>query len=437
MNNLTDLIGNVDFLLLVLYAAAAWLLMRFFLFKGLEKRTYLILLIFFVLKILGFVTNNLLIIYYWKIADSISYYEETQNLCNMIVSNVSNVRYLFAPVTEYNNAIKLDNLLSATNSGAGLESNFFVTRFCTLLYPLALGKFLLLNFFFCFISTIAQFKIYLVLAKRYPHIKKYLGICVLYLPTLLLYASPIFKETLCLSFIGFSIYHLAQLNKRHGILGNTLGLLINLAFILLLKPYVIYTLLIAIGIVFIFKAIFFYYRHSILGKLLTLFILTASIIIFALNIDLLDPYIASFADMSNFFQQQYNGDFGESSSFELGEMEMSTVGFLKKAPLAVYASYFRPHLWEVRKPIMLVSAIESFAILLLLLAALIKNGLHLRDLLKNDLPLTIVISYVVVFGIVVGLTTFNFGTLVRYKVPGLPFLWIFTFLLLHYKPKPA
>jgi hypothetical protein len=437
MNKLTELIGHADFELLLLYAVMAWLLMRHFLFKGLEKSAYKLLLLFFVLKILGTLINNLLIIYYWKIADSLSYFDESQNLCNMILRNVSNVRYLFAPVTEYNGAIKLDNLLSATSSGSGLETNFFVTRVCTLLYPFALGRFLLLNFLFCFISTVAQFKLYLVLSQRYPNIKKYLGICILYLPTLLLYASPIFKETLCLSFIGFLIYHLWQLKNRHNILVNTLGLLVNLAFILIIKSYVVYTLLIAIGIVFLLKAIFLFYTHSILGKLFTLLMLIISVVIFALNTDLFDPYITAFVDMSNFFQQQYNGDFGESSSFELGEMEMSTFGFLKKAPLACYTTYFRPHLWEVRKPIMLVSAIENFALLLLLLAALIKNGIHVRDLLKKDLALAIVITYVIVFGIVVGLTTFNFGTLVRYKVPGLPFLWIFILLLLHYKPKPA
>jgi hypothetical protein len=437
MNNLTELIGTADFLLLLIYATAAWFFMRFFVFKGHEKKVYTLLMVFFILKILGTVANNLLIVYYWKIADSLSYFEETKNLYHMILNNVSNVRYIFAPVTEYDNAIKLDNLLSATTSGSGLESNFFVTRVCTVLYPLALGKFLLLNFLLCFIATIAQFKMYLVLADRYPQIKKYLGICVLYLPTLLLYASPIYKETLCFSFIGFLVYNLYQVKKRHNIVSNTFSALLNTAFILLIKPYVVYTFLLALGAVLFFKAIFLFYTRSVLGRLLSIFILIVFSITFALNTEFFDPYIASFADVSNFFQQQYNGDFGESSSFQLGEMEMSTTGLLKKAPLAFYTTYFRPHLWEVRKPIMLLSAIESFAILLLTLAALIKNGIHIRAILKNDLPLTITISYVLVFGIIIGLTTFNFGTLVRYKVPGLPFLWLFTFLLLNYKPKPA
>ncbi len=436
MNNLTELIGITDFILLLLYAAAAWFVMRFLIFKGLQKKAYTVLLLFFILKLLGILVNNLLIVYYWKVADSLSYFAETKNLFNMIAGNVSNARYIFAPVADYDNAIKMDNLLSTTNTGSGLESNFFVTRVCALLYPLALGRFLLLNFFLCFIATIAQFKLYLVVVQRYPQIKKYSGICLLYLPTLILYASPIYKETLCFSFIGFLIYNLYQISKRHKIVSSIVYALINTAFILILKPYVIYTLLIAVAVVFFFKAVFLFYNRSVLGRMATVFILITCIITFSLNTQFFDPYIASFADVSNFFQQQYNGDFGESSSFELGEMEMSTVGLIKKAPAAFYATYFRPHLWEVRKPIMLLSAIESFVILLLTLAALIKNGIHIRAILKKDMPLTIMISYVLVFGIVIGLTTFNFGTLVRYKVPGLPFLWLFVILLLNYKPKP-
>ncbi len=435
MNNLTELISNFDFFLLFIVAGLAYMFMRFIVFRKMDSRFHTMLIIVFALKILGTLINNLLIIYYWKTGDAISYYYEAKNIWKLIGNNPQNIRYIFNPVEQYDAIIKSDNILSATTSGAGQESNFLVTRICALLFPVSFGRFILLNFWFCLISTIAQFRLYIVISQRYPHIKKYLGICLLYMPTLLFYASPIFKETLCLSFIAFSIHHLYELSKRHNMISNGFLLLVNLTLILLLKPYVLYSFLIAVVIVYLFRIIFHFYGRSFISAAFTIMLFLSLTGVFIYNMDYLDPYIASFADVSNFFQQQYNDSFDDSSSFELGEVETSVAGILKKTPIAIYTTYFRPHLWEVRKPIVLFSALESFCIMILVILAFAKKGVYTRQVLKDDLPATIGLMYVIVFGAVVGLTTFNFGTLVRYKVPAVPFLWVFVFLLLCYKPK--
>jgi hypothetical protein len=437
MNNLSELISNIDFLLLIFMAVLAFLFMRTVLFRNMDKRFYILLAVVFGLKITGTLINNLLIIYYWKTGDAISYYNEAKNLCKLMLNNPQNIRYLFSPVEQYDALIKSDNVLTATTSGAGLESNFLVTRFCTVLFPFSFGRFILLNFWFCLIATVAQFRLYLVLQRRYPHIKKYLGISLLYMPTLLFYASPIFKETLCLAFIAFSIHQLYQISQKNNMIANSLLLLANIALIYLLKPYVLYSLLISFVIVWLFKAMFHFYGRSFIGGSLTIGVFIVLIGVFIYYMNYFDPYIASFADLSNFFQQQYNDTLDDSSSFELGELETSMSGVIKKSPLAIYTTYFRPHIWEVRKPIVLFSALESFFILFMIIFAFAKKGIHTRQMLKADFPATIMIVYVLVFGIIVGLTTFNFGTLVRYKVPAVPFLWVFVFLLLLYKPQAA
>ncbi len=437
MNNLSELISNLDFLLLFFLIGLSYVFMRFVLFRHMDNRFYKLLALVFALKILGTLTNNLLIIYYWKTGDAISYYNEAKNLCKLMLNNPQNIRYLFGPVEQYDALIRSDSVLTATTSGAGLESNFLVTRFCTVLFPFAFGRFITLNFLFCLISTIAQFRLYLVLSHRYPHIKKYLGIAVLYMPTLLFYASPIFKETLCLSFIAFAIHHFYQAARRHNMIANSILLLVNLILIFLLKPYVLYSFAIAVVVVLIIRTIFHFYGRSFISGTFTIGVFLALIGTFIYYIDYFDPYIAGFANASNFFQQQYNDSLDDSSSFELGEVETSMAGVLQKMPQAIYTTYFRPHLWEVRKPIVLFSALESFCILILLVVALARKGIHTRQMLKDDLPATIIFAYVIVFGVIVGLTTFNFGTLVRYKVPAVPFLWVFVLLLLAYKPKEA
>ncbi|MBL0182086.1 MAG: DUF1420 family protein [Chitinophagaceae bacterium] len=110
-------------------------------------------------------TYILLVVYYWQLADSVSVYSETKNFVSLISADISNIKYLFLPVENYNATINLDVSLKAVPGGSGMEGNFSLTRLSTILYPLSLGKYLLLNFWFGVISAIAQFKLFLVLTK--------------------------------------------------------------------------------------------------------------------------------------------------------------------------------------------------------------------------------------------------------------------------------
>ena len=69
---------------------------------------------------------------------------------------------------------------------------------------------------------------------------------------------------------------------------------------------------------------------------------------------------------------------------------------------------------------MLISAVESFAILLLTLYILFYARSVLHRVITNPL-LLFCILFSLTFAFAVGVSTFNFGTLVRYKIPMIPF----------------
>ena len=52
------------------------------------------------------------------------------------------------------------------------------------------------------------------------------------------------------------------------------------------------------------------------------------------------------------------------SGYTLGDFDYSPSGMIRKIPLAINVSLFRPYLWEVKNPVMLLSAIESLVFLL-------------------------------------------------------------------------
>ena len=89
---------------------------------------------------------------------------------------------------------------------------------------------------------------------------------------------------------------------------------------------------------------------------------------------------------------------------------------LTLAPQAINVSLFRPYLWEVNNPLMLLSALESFFLLIFCIIVIVKCNIKIwKFLLQPDILFTLLFS--IPFAFAVGVSTFNFGTLVRSRDP--------------------
>ncbi len=82
---------------------------------------------------------------------------------------------------------------------------------------------------------------------------------------------------------------------------------------------------------------------------------------------------------------------------------------------------------------MLITAIESSIFLCAVIYLLMKQRTRIFTTLSNP-EVAFCLTFTIVFAFAVGVSTFNFGTLARYKIPLLPFFAIALFLL-HFNPK--
>ena len=433
MENINELISPLDFLLFFVYSILIYYVLRIFIFGNLDKKQKRLFTVTFILKSFCALFMTALSVYYWGLSDNTAYYLESKNILKLIRTDFSNIQYLFQSVEPYNEKIRLDNELSSTVSSLGIESNFLIIKLTTLLYPFALGRYLIINLFFSVIATVGQFKFFLVLSKRYPHIKKNVAVAIFFMPSVLLYSSFMNKETICVACMGFAFYNFFQLMNKKSRVIHTLLLLINLYFVFTLKIYVLVCFFVAILLVYLIKTIRGFVQGSVLSKIFVTGVLVGVALLLFTNLSYFDSFIVDAAKTSNSFQEQYNY-IDEATTIEFGEVETSFSGLVKKIPLGIYTTYFRPQLWEVNKPIILFSALEAFVVFLIALLAIISRRKYIGPLLRQDMFACICFYYVLIFGSVVGLTTFNFGSLIRYKIPGVPFLMMFIFLLLHFKP---
>jgi hypothetical protein len=118
----------------------------------------------------------------------------------------------------------------------------------------------------------------------------------------------------------------------------------------------------------------------------------------------------------------YLGDTQGGSSYSLGDVDYSPAGVIRKAPLAISIALFGPFIWQIRNPVMLLSGIES----LIFLYYFIKVFLNARayraiNIIFKDHLIMFCIPFVLVIALAVGITSFNYGALVRYKLPLIPF----------------
>jgi hypothetical protein len=100
----------------------------------------------------------------------------------------------------------------------------------------------------------------------------------------------------------------------------------------------------------------------------------------------------------------------------------SPFGMLVLFPLGIVNTFFRPFLWDVRSPMMIFSALEALAFLALTYICFRRVGVGKTfNMIFSDPVIAFCFVFALLFGGIIGATTVNFGALVRYKLPCIPF----------------
>jgi hypothetical protein len=111
------------------------------------------------------------------------------------------------------------------------------------------------------------------------------------------------------------------------------------------------------------------------------------------------------------------------SAFEVDQPVVQSLGGqLLRVPISLLNALLRPQFFDVTSPVVLASAIEMTAITWFIISAFRRHGVVGALLTIQRSPFLVMCTLVTVVGCMfVGLTTRNFGSLARYRVPFLPF----------------
>lgn len=364
------------------------------------------------------------------------YFGEGAHFKNLIINGNEDLSLLFRQGGKY-----IDNIASEGEKGyLALENNYMVVKVGIVFCMLTFSCFLLINLLIGFIAFLGSWQLYLFFRKLYPDLHKQLAIACMGIPTVLFWSSGIGKDAICMASIGFltkSFYDIF-LEKRN-VLFNT--------FIILLAIYLIYSIKSYIIISYLPPFLFFLTLYTInktKNELLKVFfkifvplILLGSIFLVIQNSEVLfadyssEKILDSVSKTQDAFTNQSNSFDG--AFFTLGEFNGSFSGLIKMAPLAIITTFFRPFLWECRNLIMYLSALESLLLLFFTLSIFFKRkGLvvFIKQSFTNP-AVFYCLSFSLIFATFIGITTFNFGSLVRYKIPCTPF-FVISLIIINY-----
>ncbi len=116
-------------------------------------------------------------------------------------------------------------------------------------------------------------------------------------------------------------------------------------------------------------------------------------------------------------EQSYGGN-----SFNVGKFDGTWGSVLAKFPVATNAALFRPYIWESNSAVMLLSGLENLWVLVIAILAVLRSGPFFAFRTMVGIPLIMMsMTFAILFSFIVGVTTPNFGALVRFKIPMVPF----------------
>lgn len=321
----------------------------------------------------------------------------------------------------------------------GDPSSYFIVRIAAIFDLITFSTYSATAVLFAIVSFIGMWLFFNVFVNSFPRLHKWIAFAILFIPSVVFWGSGILKDSLVLASVGMLTYCVKALfiDKRIKAI-NIILLIVSTVIIYEVKIYILLCFFPAM-LLWIYASAFYKIKSVVLKGLLIPFILVLIVVsgyYAVLKIGGDDKRyslenISRTARITAYDIGFYTGK-NAGSGYSLGELDDSFTGMLKLAPAAINVSLFRPYLWEVKNPLMLLSSLESLALMIFTIYIFFrKRLLFFRAFGDPNILFCVVLS--ITFAFAVGVSTFNFGTLARYKIPLLPFYALALILIYFYK----
>lgn len=320
------------------------------------------------------------------------------------------------------------------------RSSFMVIRVASVFDLLTFSSYSATAVLFAVISFIGVWMLFIAFYEIRPELHKLIAFATLFIPSVVFWGSGLLKDTLTLAGLGIATLLIKRtfLDRRLSIF-SVLLLLLCFYVIFSIKKYILLTYLPAV-LIWVYATNLSKVRSMAFKIMMLPFVAIITVVSGYFAIDQVGKDDSRYAldQLGNTaritaYDIAYQTGFDAGSTYTLGELDGSFGSLVKLGPQAINVSLFRPYIWEARNPLMLMSALEALMLLSFTVYVMFKRGSTFFAALTNP-HIIFCLVFSITFAFAVGVSTFNFGSLSRYKIPLLPFYTV-ALIFIYYENK--
>lgn len=308
------------------------------------------------------------------------------------------------------------------------SGNFMVPKLGLIPYIIFFKSYLAMCLVFSFFAFTGCMRLFKLFKYYFPKLNAEIALAVLFIPSACYWSSGFLKDSICFGSVGFLLYGLHQIFiQRRKVVVSLFWVVLSAYFLFTIKVYILLALIPGAGL-WIFGAMTSRIRFQLLRRVAVFFALVIAGVaaFYLINYLTSDASLAKFS-MDNILEtSDYSRRMLERQGDTGSNFQINTSNPALLMLNGLVATFFRPFPWEVSSAIVAFSALEAIVFLALFVYLVIKTGLGKTSYAIFSSPLLILcFTFSIIFAIAVGISTTNFGSLSRYKIPCLPFYLMF------------
>ena len=383
-----------------------------FFFKRKLQITSRFFIPFFYAKLVGLITFIGVYYFYYQGGDTFLYYRSGEMLFHQFITSPQ--AYFSLLFSDNHHMIaKLSGICSVCGF-RGDYSAVFMIKIVSIFNIILFNSFWAISIVFCYISFIGSWFLYKGFEKIFNVVDKHQLVLVLFVPSVVFWTSGILKDTLSYSALGILFYLLVTPFKKKSLYLLFLSLCLLLFWI---KSYVVLCFILA----YLFYLILLLIQKEITPPQKKLLGAMAVIFLGLITVEVLHEFKwlnHAFIRLHDFHDFH---SMNSANTYSLGTIQYDVIHLLSKLPQAFVTAMYRPYLWEVPNVLMWEMALESMVFFTMFIYVIGSIRIKIFDTIRKKPMVFFCLSFVLFLAFVVGLSSFNFGALSRYRVPLLPF----------------
>ena len=395
----------------------------------------------FLLRVVGAVLSAFMYQYYYNGGDTFGYYHGSLTILDALINTPSlGMELMLESGKDLSWPAKLISL-NMTHAMIPNDPETLVTRIGVLAllptFKSYIGCSLLISFF----AFMGCWKIYKTFVYYYPHLYNRLGYATLFIPSVFFFGTGLLKDPITLGALGYLTYHMDKVFIRRkfsiwslliiGICGYAIAIIKIYIILGFLAPAVFWIALKNVNRI----------KNKFIRTFLWPILLVISIGGGYLGVTTIGASLSQrFSSPEAILEQASSVQSylkkktvrNEGTGYDLGDIDVTNpISLIKSIPRSINVTLFRPYIWEMSKPINVPAGIEAMLTFFLTVFVFLKVGIWrtIKQIFKNpDVFFCIIFS--LIFAFFVGFATANFGSMIRYKIPMMPFYFVALVLLI-------